>query len=144
MWPIEMKACTKCRIEKPMEEFYEHPGYRDGRRARCRPCHIDDAAKQASRRLRRDNHYRHKYGISLADYEALNAAQGGLCLSCEQPETAIGNGGEVMALAVDHDHATGAIRGLLCRNCNITLGRHDDDPEVFDNLARYLRRAMAW
>ena len=40
--------------------------------------------------------------------------------------------------AVDHDHETGNIRGLLCSNCNGILGRADDNPEVFLNAIKYL------
>lgn len=58
-----------------------------------------------------------RYGITLEDYEALLAKQNGVCAICEQPCKT----GE--RLSVDHNHATGVVRGLLCRGCNFRLGQ---------------------
>lgn len=57
-----------------------------------------------------------KYGISLEEYLALLEKQNGLCAACNQPEKAR------RPLAVDHDHNTGRIRGLLCTHCNNLAG----------------------
>jgi hypothetical protein len=43
-------------------------------------------------------------------------------------------------LAMDHDHRTGAIRGLLCNNCNRGLGRFKDSPDLLESALRYLKR----
>lgn len=64
---------------------------------------------------------RSKYGINLEQYEEILATQGG-CYFCGKPETANRPDAPVHFLAVDHDHATGKIRGLLCVGCNISLG----------------------
>lgn len=65
-------------------------------------------------------------------------AQGGACALCRQLETQTTRG-TVRRLSVDHDHATGRVRGLLCSRCNLTLGRHDDDLAWFTRAAEYLR-----
>ncbi|OFW52614.1 MAG: hypothetical protein A2146_03735 [Actinobacteria bacterium RBG_16_67_10] len=72
------------------------------------------------------------YGIKPAEFDALLDSQGGRCAIC-RTETAGGKGG----WHVDHDHATGRIRGLLCHGCNIALGYFRDDPDR-------LRAAMAY
>lgn len=59
-----------------------------------------------------------KYGLSEEDYERLLAEQGGVCAICEEPPS-----GRWKRLAVDHDHETGEVRGLLCITCNTLLGR---------------------
>lgn len=41
-------------------------------------------------------------------------------------------------LHIDHDHATGAFRGLLCHSCNVGIGHFKEDPEVLDAAKRYL------
>ncbi len=64
-------------------------------------------------------------------------AQGGVCAICEQPETAQ-RSGRAKWLAVDHDHGTGAVRGLLCSNCNPMLGYAKDDPALLRAAASYL------
>lgn len=70
----------------------------------------------------RDQHLRRRFGITLKDYERLLDMQDGVCAICGEPETVVGRGGVVLPLAVDHDHATGRVRGLLCLRCNRALG----------------------
>jgi hypothetical protein len=72
-----------------------------------------------------------KFGLSLEDYERRLDAQDGGCAGCGARP---GDG----VLAVDHDHATGRVRGLLCRGCNVALGQVRDAPETLRRLAAYL------
>ena len=66
-----------------------------------------------------------RYGISAADYDILLEDQGGVCAICGEPET-VKFRGQVRRLAVDHDHETDRIRGLLCHTCNVALvSSHD-------------------
>lgn len=78
-----------------------------------------------------------RYGITADDYAALHAAQGGRCLICGDVET-VERKGRTRQLCVDHDHATGAVRGLLCSRCNAGLGLFLDDPERLIAAAGYL------
>lgn len=64
-----------------------------------------------------------KRGLTVAQYDELLKAQGGVCAICKRPESILHHGKNNQVLAVDHDHDTGAIRGLLCFGCNIGLGR---------------------
>ncbi len=63
-------------------------------------------------------HYRLlvRYGITVGEYEAMLYAQNGLCAVCKNPPKS-------MRLAVDHNHITGRIRGLLCMRCNTGIGK---------------------
>lgn len=84
-----------------------------------------------------------KYGIRLAEYNALLEKQGGVCAICGQPETkmqARAKGGEktVDSLQVDHDHVTGKVRGLLCWRCNVSIVKLLEDRELFKAAAKYL------
>jgi hypothetical protein len=78
-----------------------------------------------------------KFGLSLADYSALVAAQDNKCAICRQPETATRNG-KVKALAIDHCHANGEIRELLCVACNTGLGKFKDDRNLMLAAIKYL------
>lgn len=82
----------------------------------------------------RDKQLRRKFGITLAEYETLRAAQSDRCAICNTDEPK-GKGD----WHVDHDHATGAVRGLLCYNCNVGLGHFQDDPLRLELAAAYLR-----
>lgn len=84
-----------------------------------------------------DKQYQRYYGLTLAEYEAMVAERDGLCDICHRPET-LTQKGRVKRLSVDHDHDTGAVRGLLCSACNRALGFLGDDPERVATAAAYL------
>ena len=73
-----------------------------------------------------------RYGITLEDYARMLAEQGGSCAICfTEPQKS-------RVLDVDHCHVTGTVRGLLCRSCNLTLGRMNDDADTLRRAADYL------
>jgi len=77
-----------------------------------------------------------QYGLTAEQYAAMLEAQNHRCAICREPETAQRNG-QTKMLGVDHNHATGAVRGLLCLRCNTALGL------LLDDTAR-LRAALAY
>lgn len=121
--PAELR-CTHCGVIKPLAEFPLRAEQRGLPRSQCRACW--NARSQAIRNRR-------LYGISEVSYARLFAEQGSRCAIC-------GRDPEVRHLSVDHDHATGAVRGLLCRMCNIGIGAFREDPEVMCNAIAYLRQ----
>lgn len=80
-----------------------------------------------------------KYGITPEEYDEMAATQDNVCASCGLPETANNQHGP-LPLAVDHDHETGKVRGLLCMRCNRCLGMLGDNAERIEKLAAYKRR----
>lgn len=78
------------------------------------------------------------YGISvsLEEHDRILATQGSVCAICKG--TSIGK-----KLAVDHDHVTGKVRGLLCHRCNLTLGVFNDSTEIFQAMIEYILRHRA-
>lgn len=76
-----------------------------------------------------------RYGITRDDFREAWYRQGGKCAICHQPERTARN----HLLSIDHDHLTGRFRGLLCSHCNRAIGLFQDDPEVIDAAARYVR-----
>lgn len=80
-----------------------------------------------------------KYGITLVEFNSMLSEQGGACAICRNPEDVDKKrNGRPDALSVDHDHATGRIRGLLCSGCNRMLGIMNDDPNLIRSAAAYL------
>jgi hypothetical protein len=75
------------------------------------------------------------YGLSVADYERMLAAQGARCAIC-RAESPLHS--RARRLFVDHAHATGIVRGLLCMNCNTGLAHFKDDPERLRAALAYL------
>ncbi len=84
-------------------------------------------------------HLQKSYGITTEDYNSLLLAQGGVCKVCGEPETTRGKGGLVKPLAVDHDHESDTVRGLLCQSCNVGIGYFKDQPNLLRAAARYLK-----
>lgn len=89
--------------------------------------------RKRDRVVQRRKHLKRLYGITVEDYDRMLQAQGGVCAACGSPP------GE-RNFDVDHNHVTGAVRGLLCHNCNVSIGYAKDDPSVLEKLAAYLRK----
>jgi hypothetical protein len=95
------------------------------------------------KRLRKNSQLKCVYGITLYTYERMGAAQNWLCDICGEPERGIHNRGDEtvpMSLCVDHDHETGAVRGLLCTKCNKALGLFNDDIQMVARALGYLKQ----
>jgi Recombination endonuclease VII len=82
----------------------------------------------------REGYLKRKYGMTIADYERMFEAQGGICAICGEARP------EERTLHIDHDHETGVIRGLLCFRCNNALGDFREEYELFQRAADYLDR----
>jgi len=80
------------------------------------------------------------YGISVEEYESMLSAQNGLCKICFRPEMSKDSrSGKVKAIAIDHCHDTGKVRGLLCSNCNRAIGLMNHDEKILTRAIEYLR-----
>jgi hypothetical protein len=130
-----VKWCYRCGKTKKLDQFHKT------RRGACRPCHSEISMEWQKKHKGRMRAYmfRHalkrKYGITVDIYLELFRKQGFGCAICKKPCSS----GRV--LAVDHDHISGVIRGLLCRRCNIGLGNFQDDPVLLSTAAGYLQTA---
>ena len=80
-----------------------------------------------------------RYGLTKADVARMAEEQNHCCAICGTPEKEMRNG-ITRHLAVDHDHGTGAIRGLLCQSCNTGLGKFRDDPLILARAIAYLAK----
>lgn len=105
----------------------------DGFRARCFDCSRARTRTEYDSRIRADKALRAKYGIGLDEYERLLAEQHGRCAICDREPVE----GE-RAFAVDHDHDTGRVRGILCGPCNRGIGYLQEEPKLLRAAAAYL------
>lgn len=154
----KLKICPKCLISKELTEYFKDTSRKSGLKSYCKPCHYK--VKNEWQKLNRDkcNEYakRHytKYpdkirkcsrqaawnhqGIFNADgtrftesdFEVLLASQSGKCKICNEIPT--------KGLAVDHNHGTGIVRGLLCRNCNAGIGLLKESKAALSSAIEYL------
>lgn len=110
---------------------------RDKAANNCKECRrqASKASYHKFNEKRRDYRLQATFGISLAEYNAMFAAQNGLCAGCHKHQTQFKT-----RLAVDHDHKTSKVRGLLCGRCNWILGQVDDSQITLQSLMEYLGR----
>ena len=126
------KRCTKCGEEKPVEEFYGRKRAVDGLEPLCRLCKKDYSRSYYAPERRRERALK-GYGLTIDGYGALLASQDCRCWVCGKHDD-----DEHKCLSVDHDHATGRIRGLLCGKCNRAIGLLGDTPETVLKAYEYL------
>lgn len=130
--------CSICKEMKSFDEFYARKG--GGVWSRCKICEKqakkNDSRKKpekASKKIR-DRIYK-KFGITQEKYEEMLASQNRVCAICgKNPEIEGRN-----HLYVDHDHSTGAVRGLLCHYCNMALGKFKDSIPLLREAHAYLK-----
>ena len=122
------EPCWKRQHRRADPDWHRREMERRARRLQAEGVSI--AGWHRSRILRR-------YGLTLAGFHALDDAQGGRCAICGGPPSGPGN-----RLHVDHCHATGTVRGLLCGNCNTAVGLMADDPGRLLSAVAYLKHAQ--
>lgn len=89
--------------------------------------------------LESDRNLKRKYGLTKKQYEEKLNVQNGVCAICSKPETSVdGRTERLKNLAVDHNHKTNKIRGLLCWRCNGTIGKIEEDLDLLDKIKSYL------
>ena len=132
-----MKTCNRCDEDKPLDQFYASKRNLHGVANTCKGCIKAKRAVERccpeARAKRRDYDLRRCYGIDSAEYATMLELQGGECRVCGAPDLVGGK-----HLAVDHCHKTGEVRGLLCDQCNVGLGKFLDDPALLRAALDYL------
>lgn len=149
---MNLFKCKSCGSEKAVSLFYANPKLIRGHYATCRACWDERARKwrnqnwpsaYSTRRdykqrnrdrvasLTRKSQLKVKYGMTVDAYNELFSKQGGVCAICGLKST--------RPLCVDHCHASGKIRGLLCDKCNRGIGCFKDDPELMIKAAEFIQ-----
>lgn len=122
----QRKTCPRCKRRQSPSRF----GERRGRKYQvgwCDPC---------ISRANADHNMRSRYGITIDDYERMSEEQGHRCACCNDELGARPGLGE--RFHIDHCHTSGAVRGLLCHQCNVAVGLIEDNPVRALRLAEYL------
>lgn len=146
---MQTKVCTKCKSEKPVDQYSVSRQGKRGPvyRSSCKSCQASRAREWFAENSERANENRrrwnleNRYGITVEQYAAMLADQGGVCAICGQGEpNEHGRTGTRFRLAVDHDHETGRVRGLLCQKCNRAIGLLGDNPQRLRDAADYVEK----
>lgn len=157
-----MAICKKCRQDLPESKFsvtrrkLASGEYKDYINSTCMVCYrqswlMSEKNRETHRKGNRNWYYNNpehaktqrlrKYGIDYDEYNRMRESQQYKCAVCDIHETKVTQGRAktpATALQVDHCHATGSLRKLLCTDCNIILGKSKDNPEILKAAALYL------
>ncbi len=149
------KQCKKCGLVKDIDKFKRCKNCKGGHTSSCKVCEniktrlyqVNNKEKVAelarNYRLRHPERFKSNarnsklklcYGINTVIYEELLLKQNGCCAICNNPE--INNA----YLSVDHDHETGVVRELLCKNCNSAIGLLKDNINLLYSAIDYLKK----
>lgn len=141
--PVKAKGLCRTHYQRLLR--HGHTMYRD-RKTPAKPCAITTCDSHVYAKDLCHAHYvkQRKWksaGVDADRYQEMLKAQGGVCAICGCPERAPDKAsGKIRDLAIDHDHTTGAVRALLCSNCNRGLGLFNDSIELLAKAADYLKR----
>jgi hypothetical protein len=113
------KRCADCREIKPLAHFDRARSQSGGFNCYCKPCRS---------RRNREARFLKEYGLTPQALQELVDQQDGLCAICRDRP----------AVHVDHDHLTGAVRGVLCFPCNVGLGNFRDRTDILRTAIDYL------
>ena len=109
---------------------------------RCRPCNRLHRSVSAERRSQYGSEWQRskKYGMEPGEFDVYWIAQRGQCWICERSmrKPLKQRGQPLDVVAIDHDHSTGRMRGLLCNACNKGIGLLRDDVRILKNAIKYL------
>ena len=119
--------CKICDGERKHKNYYEN-------HEESKKRHREYSDTPQSRNRRTEYYLNKLYGITLADYDNMLEEQEGMCGICKT-ETPGGSGSR---FHVDHNHDTGEVRGLLCANCNLGLGKFKDSKDFLTKAIEYL------
>lgn len=143
---LSSKRCSCCGEIKPTTEFTKKKNHEKwGFYSWCKACrgkkhreyYLDNIEK--CKKLDRNRNLKKKYGITLEDLEKMLRDQGNKCAICGQEIFLFGSSKNLTA-HVDHDHKTGKVRGLLCHECNIGLGKFRDNTDYLLSAISYLKK----
>lgn len=131
------RVCFRCKTEKPITDFYRS-NVRYYQRE-CIACTKERRQRwwksELGRRSSANTKLKARFGVTIEEYEAMVLAVGGHCQICGVDVSYNGH-----RLALDHNHQTGHLRGILCKACNAGIGRLKDDPALLRRAADYIER----
>lgn len=130
------KKCPKCGLNKERSEYWNDVSRPDKITAYCKMCKEQITNTHVSKNIeyykksRTTKNIQNKYNLSVKDFEKMLKQQNYECKICKKSLKKYS--------AIDHNHQTGVIRGVLCRKCNVGLGFFKDNIKNIKNAIKYL------
>lgn len=133
------RKCSECDRFKILSQYGPAKWCYRGKRKTCIPCSNKKQNIAKKEYIKKNPDYktanclRHKYGITVLQYELLKVGQNNRCAICNRRESS-----KKLVLSVDHCHKSGDVRGLLCHRCNTGIGFLRENIETLKSAIKYL------
>lgn len=128
------QECSKCGVRLTGEnQYFSNQSFRKS--YICKECVSSTVRKTRNKSKQRDYDLKRNYGITEIDYVLLLNKQNDCCDICGIHKNIYGK-----RFAVDHDHQTGIVRGLLCSNCNTGIGKLKDNTDIIRKALKYMEK----
>jgi hypothetical protein len=127
--------CRSCRNAQNRHYFANHPEMRKKHNDLNKEKRKEYYSTPENKLKLRNNHLKKGFNLTHEDYEEMLKKQNGVCLICKRHRVASNKG----HMTIDHCHATGKIRGILCSWCNRGLGVFEDNVQFLKNAIKYLK-----
>lgn len=137
-----MRVCRTCLKEKPIDSFSVDKRWKGTYKLDCKSCTNEKKRLKYDPHLRRIEGLKNLYGISYEDLCTMYTQQNGCCSICSTPISLEAGRTKKGKAHVDHCHATGKVRGLLCTKCNTLLGMAEDSIDILKAAILYLDRSQ--
>lgn len=152
---MDTKICNKCKLEKPISEFYKRNGRPLGLMSRCKKCenlcHFDYVQKNREKVYKKKKEWnknnpnkvkkwdfekgiKYRYGLSIDKYNEMLNDQNNKCAICNENFT------HKNKPCIDHNHEDLKVRALLCRKCNALIGLSNENIIILYNSIKYLEK----
>lgn len=156
--PESHRTCSKCGVTQEIYAFYRHKQSRGGYSTTCKVCHNANGKSWYNKNRDKRLNYQRKYaaknrerlrglttgwsrlrrtGVTEEQYSGALREQDERCAICNRHQSEL-----KMALCADHDHKTGAFRGLLCGKCNTAIGLLNDNPLLIQKALKYMEASF--
>ena len=149
---MEVKKCSKCKIDKPHSDYFKDNKRKIGIRCKCKDCCKQETIEWRIKNRSEYNGYtamwrsknpdkqhatdiKRNYGLSIEDYNRMLVEQECKCKICGKQHDPSKKRGR---LYVDHNHKNGKVRGLLCSGCNTAIGNMKDDVSLILKAIEYI------
>lgn len=133
-------TCKRCKIEKPLTEYYKTTDRKSKHKTICKDCiraePLTNIRKEKMRAYGRDYHLKINYDLTREQHNKMLADQNHKCAICGLDESLTVK----QKLFVDHCHQTNKVRSLLCFSCNSALGLMKESIEIFSNAILYINK----
>lgn len=140
------RQCTKCKLVKPIENFWKNTASLYGRLPKCNTCmgvycydyyRKDEERRQATIKKSTQSNRIRKYGVTSEEFESILISQNFCCAICND---LLNDSKFSLRGQLDHNHDTKKVRGILCGKCNTSIGNFKEDISILESAIAYLRK----